>query len=257
MNINELLILTRPLFVLDTETTGVDPKSDRIVEIGFQRWETTGITKEWRSHVNPTVTIPPSSTKVHGITDARVAGSLSFKDLAANLAKGFSACDYAGKNIRFDLRIIAAEMQRAGQEWSYIGARIVDVERLEQLAIPRDLGSLHKKYTGAKHEGAHGALSDVRASTTVICKQLEAHASLPRDLDILHAKQWPGWIDGDGKFRFVDGVPCFSQWGKYAGQPMTKADIGYWDFIIKGTFGEDVKALARAAKLGQFPKETQ
>lgn len=252
--IHTLLNLTRPLFVVDTETTGTDVKTDRVVELGFQQWIAEGMIKEWRTLINPRIPIPAAASKIHGIYDADVATALTFSQLAANLAKGFSACDYAGKNVRFDLRILAAEMERAQQPWSYADARIIDNDRLEQLAEPRDLGSMHKKYLGAKHDGAHGALSDVRASAAVLVEQLRVHESLPRDLDLLHAKQWPGWIDSDGKFRFVDGVPCFTGWGMHANKPMRQAPTGYWDFILKGTFSAEVKALASAAKLGKFPE---
>lgn len=282
--IHQLLNLTRPLFVIDCETTGVDVARDRIVELGFQMWTAEGMAKEWRTFVNPGVPIPEAVSKVHGITDVVVAGCSvcgrfgvvqsrdghelridadsmihefaswpTFKQLAANLAGGLRDCDFAGKNIRFDLRILAAEFARAAVEWSYLGARIVDAERLEQLAVPRTLSHLHEKYVGHKHDGAHGALSDVRASTTVIVHQLQTHQTLPRDLDHLHALQWPGWIDGDGKFRFVDGVPCFGQWGKYATRPMRAADGGYWDWILGQEFSPEVKTLAREAKLGKYP----
>jgi DNA polymerase-3 subunit epsilon len=286
--IHQLLALTRPLFVLDCETTGVDTARDRIVEIAFQRWEPVseasaaaghdGMTKEWRSLVDPGVPIPAAASRVHRITDERLklcnrcastpemhpiglgdtyCGEFhivpTFKQLAANLAKGFSDCDYAGQNVRFDLRIVAAEMQRAGIEWSYAGARIVDSSQLERLAVPRSLSHLHEKYAGRPHDGAHGALSDVRAAVTVIAKQLEMHPNLPRDLDKLHDAQWPNFIDLEGKFRFVDGVACFGGWGKYAGRPMRSVDVGYWDFILGADFPPDVKALAREAKLGRFP----
>ena len=251
--IHQLLKLDRPLFVIDTETTGVDVQRDRIVEIGFQQWEADGLKKEWRSLVDPVIHIPESVVAIHGISNEDVKGWPQFKTLASNLARGLSNCDFAGKNVRFDLRLIAVEMQRAGVEWNYMEARIIDAERLEQLAVPRTLSHLHEKYTGVPHDGAHGALSDVRASTTVIVHQLQTYESLSRDMDTLHAAQWPGWIDGDGKFRFVDGVPCFSQWGKYAGQPMAKIDRSYWDWILSTDFPSDVKELARRAKLGQFP----
>lgn len=274
--IHQLLSITRPLFVLDVESTGTNPRVDRIVEIGFQMWTAEGMKKEWRSLVNPGVPIPASATKVHGIDSARLrlcnqcgltVGEHSpidlahpfkqipfFKDLAANLAKGFADCDFAGKRVRFDLQIVAAEMHQSGQAWGYAGARIVDIDRLEQLALPRDLGSLHEKYAGRRHDGAHGALSDVRASATVITKQLETFPNLPRDLDDLHRLQWPDWIDGEGKFRFVDGVACFGRWGKYANRPMTAADAGYWRFILKSDFPPDVKDIAAAAKNGKFPE---
>lgn len=269
--IHQLLSLTRPLFVLDTETTGTDTNSDRIVELGFQRWTADGMDKEWRSLINPGVPMPAGAQAVHGITDIMLnqcqrCGNLRigctceqfhavpmFKQLASNLAKGFADCDFAGKNVRFDLRIVAAEMKRAGVEWSYVSARVIDIDRLEQLAVPRDLGSLHEKYTGAKHDGAHGALSDVRASTTVIVKQLEAHEQLPRDLDKLHEAQWPGWLDDNGSFKMVNGVAT-CMFGKWRGRPMRAIESSYWDWILKNDFPGDVKALASAAKLGKFPE---
>ena len=277
--LNNLFTLIRPLFVVDTETTGTDTQKDRIVELGFQRWDASGMTKEWRSLINPGMSIPESATKIHGIDDSRmkrcnvcdcydddVAPDRCrcerfrpipyFRDLAANLAGGLVNCDFAGKNVRFDLRILSASFARASVAWSYQGARIIDAERLEQLVAPRTLSHLHYKYTGQEHEHAHGALSDAQASTRVIMAQLEAYVSLPRDLDALHALQWPGWIDSEGKFRFdVDGVPRFGPWGKYAGQPMRSVDAGYWDWMLKGDFSAEMKALAADAKLHKFPTQ--
>lgn len=304
--IHKLLTLTRPLIILDTETTGPDTQKDRIIELGFQMWTAEGLAKEYRTLVNPGIPILNAVTGKHGITDVHVQGCSScvksgieavlkrptcreehpvsnegfissapdgvkgpcmefkpwptFKQLAANLAKGFTDCDYGGKNPRFDLRITAEEMKRNDQPWSYADARIIDADRLEAWLNKRSLSHLYRKYTGLKLEGAHGALIDVQASTTVIVNQLgqltqneDEAVPLPRDLDALHALQWPGWIDPDGKFKFIDGVPCFSQWGKYAGRAMKDADVGYWDFVLRSDFGVDVKALAGNAKLGKFP----
>jgi DNA polymerase III subunit epsilon len=303
--IHTLLNLTRPLFVLDTETTGLTPDA-RIVELGFQMWapegpcknceqqltalksgliteippctychETRhvegGMIKEWRSLVNPGIPIPQAVIDVHGITDVHMTRCQrcsnarndcicdefrivpTFKQLAPSLLRGFTNCDYAGKNVRFDLRILSAEFQRAGHVWSYEGARIVDIDRLEALAIPRNLEALHEKYVGHKHDGAHGALSDVRASATVIVKQLEAHSTLPRDLDALHAAQWPGWLCSDGSFRMVNGVPTV-MFGKHRDRAMRDVPNDYYDFILKNSFPADVKRLAAEAKLGRYPE---
>lgn len=280
--INDILALTRPLFILDTETTGLDVTQARIVEISFQRWGASGVTKLWSTLVNPGVPIPAAASKVHGITDATIQSCRTcgrqhdgmddeeaaanecdgykqwptFKQLAANLAQGLTDCDFAGKSVRFDLRIMAAEMTRAGVEWSYMGARIIDADRLEALGEPRSLSHLYEKYTGTKLDGAHGTTADTAAAGVVIEAQLRRYTSLPRDLDKLHKEQWPGFIDPEGKFRFVDGVACFAAWGKYAGQPMTKADVGYWNFILAKDFSPDVKRLASEAKLGRFPEGT-
>lgn len=275
--IHQLLHLTRPLFVVDCETTGINPETDRIIEIGFQRWEASGMTREWRSLVSAGVPIPEDSTAKHNITNESISkcrkcgkhnldidhakdgaceylGWPTFAQLASHLAVGFSNCDFAGKHVRFDLRIIAAEMVRAGQEWSYRGARIIDADRLEALGEPRTLSHLYKKHTGREMEHAHEALADVRATTELIVAQLKLYHTLPRDLDHLHELQWPNWIDVEGKFQFVNGVPCFSSWGKWAHWPMHKIEVSYWDYILKSNFPTDVKQLARDAKLRKFPE---
>jgi DNA polymerase-3 subunit epsilon len=277
--LHKLFTLTRPLFVLDCETTGTDTQQSRIVELGLQKWTADGMVEEYRTLVNPNVLIPPEVIAIHGITDEMVRTCqvcdlamadhalcdhpfhryCTFAQLAPDLVKDFVDCDFAGKNIRFDLRITAAEMVRAGQVWSYAGARIIDAERLEQLAVPRTLSDLHEKYTGAKHDGAHGALSDVKASATVIVKQLVAHPTLPRDLEALHAAQWPGYIDSEGKFGFVNGVPTV-RFGKWRDKPMARVDSDYWTWMAgpKADFTPEVKAIAREAAARRFPvaKET-
>lgn len=274
--IHELIPLTRRLIVFDTETTGTNVNEDRIVELGFQVWEATGMTKEWRSLVNPMIRIPEGAAKVHGIDngvfrlcrecandvdqhglvapDHEFHGWPTFKQIAPNISHGFSDCDFAGKNIRFDLRIMAAEMARSGVTWSYADACIIDIDRLEQIGEPRTLSHLYEKHVGEKLEGAHGALADVQASSAIIAAQLKKYADLPRTLGALHDLQWPNWIDPDGKFKFVNGVPCIGNWGKHALKPMRGVDNGYWDFILKADFSPDVKALASAAKLGQYPQ---
>jgi len=265
--------------VFDVETTGLDVKTARIIELGFQRWTPEGMDKEWRSLINPGVIISAEAEKVHHISNeqlhkCRVCGKNpvdvtarmddfcscesfkpwpTFAQIAPNLAKGFTDVDFAGKNIRYDLRILATEFGRVQVLWSYSKARIIDADRLEQLGEPRTLSNLYKKHLGREPVDAHQALADVRMTAEVIEAQLQKYQTLPRDLDILHATQWPGWIDPDGKFRFVDGVPCFTQWGKFKMQPMKNADKGYWKFILANDFSADVKALAQQALMGKFP----
>ena len=169
--IHKLLNITRPLIIPDCETTGIDTKSDRIIELGFQVWTSEGLTKEWRSLIDPGIPIPEASAKIHGFTAASFTtcqkchyprenhphleceqyhGVPTFAQIAPSLATGFRDCDYAGKNVRFDLRMLSTEFARAGVEWSYLDARIICADRLEQLGDPRTLSNLYEKHTGKK-----------------------------------------------------------------------------------------------------------
>src|SRR3954463_6537659 len=98
--------LDRPLAVLDLETTGTDPKLDRIVEISVIKVRPDGGHDHRTRQVNPGVPIPPEATAIHGIGDDDVAGSPSFRAVAPGLVRFLEGCDLAGFNIlNFDLRL--------------------------------------------------------------------------------------------------------------------------------------------------------
>lgn len=300
MTIHDMLTLTRPLIVFDVETTGLDCEKDRIVELGFQQFLPDGKVVEWRSLVNPGVPIPSDVTKVHGITNERMlacreCGGIradsngnfctcpdfkpvpTFKQLAPRLATGFSNCDFGGKNIRFDLRFMAAEMKRAGQRWSYATAKIIDADRLEQIGEPRTLSHLYTKhvtevcntcdgegvvtaYAGVQHDrcgdcngsgrigkkliDAHQAMADVKATSEVITAQLRKYNVLPHDLDQLHALQWPGWVDTEGKIRRDSEGVARLAFGKHSGVDVRQVPTGYWKWITDADFSDEFKELA-------------
>ncbi|MEE3088670.1 MAG: exonuclease domain-containing protein, partial [Actinomycetota bacterium] len=59
-----------PGFVaFDTETTGVDPASDRIVTAAMVNFANGEVTSEHEWLLKLDIPIPPASTQVHGITD--------------------------------------------------------------------------------------------------------------------------------------------------------------------------------------------
>ncbi|WP_265735783.1 exonuclease domain-containing protein, partial [Acinetobacter baumannii] len=73
--------------VLDTETTGFDPKTgDRLIEVGCIEIEDllpTGRT--FHRFVNPERLIPPDAIKVHGITDDKVRDAPKFHEVVHDL----------------------------------------------------------------------------------------------------------------------------------------------------------------------------
>ncbi len=76
------LKLDKPLAFIDVETTGLNPYSDRIVELSILKVHPDGM-EEYKSHrVNPGIPIPAKATAVHGVTDADVADEPMFKQYA-------------------------------------------------------------------------------------------------------------------------------------------------------------------------------
>lgn len=274
--------LERPLVVFDLETTGLKVDQAHIVEMAFRIFTNEGNTKHWRSYINPGMPIPPETTATHHITDEMIlkcrlcglhesshpvmdseAGGAGngcpefkripkFVEIAAGIAKGFTGCDFAGKNIRYDLQVLDNEMKRNRVEWTYAGAMVIDADRLEQLGEPRSLSHLYEKHTGKKLQDAHSALADVDATVEVIVAQLKKYGILPRGLQLLHELQWPGWIDSEGKFRWKDGVATIG-FGKHRDAPMRSVPPGYWRWITQNDFSVEVKLIASNAANGVFP----
>ena len=110
---------TKPLAFLKIQTTGMDSKKDRIIEVSITRVETDGKSKTGTRLINPEMPIPAEVTALNGITDDMVKDQPKFKELAANLSKFMEGCDFAGFNIEnFDLKFLAHEFSRAGIEFN-------------------------------------------------------------------------------------------------------------------------------------------
>lgn len=271
MKLHELLQLERSLLIFDTETTGPDPSVDRIVELGFMHIKPAeGIVKEWQTYVNPGMPIPHEAShgnganySGHGITDEMVADAPSFKDLAPHLLKGFHDVDYGGYNIRsFDLPLMAAEFARCGQNWTYSSARVIDGYRLWQVGESRTLGDAVERFCRRRHEGAHRALDDVKASHDVIVEQLILWTDLPRNMSDLHTKAYPihpDALDPDGKIIWKDGAAVINFGKKYKGKTLQNITPRDLRWLAKEAMGlnDVVKQICLDASMGTYPKQPQ
>src|SRR5947209_7727828 len=112
------LRLRRPLTFVDVETTGVDPRRDRIVEIALMRLAPGRRPRKLMLRLNPERPIPAAASAVHGIMDDHVARCPTFAERAEAIATCIDGSDLAGFGIaRFDLPFLVAEFERAG--WSF------------------------------------------------------------------------------------------------------------------------------------------
>lgn len=108
-----------PLLVVDCETTGLDPRRDRIVSIAAVAIEPGLVVGRTRLDmvIDPRLPIPPQSTAIHGIDAARVAGAPTLADIWEALSYVLTDRIVVGHCIAFDLAMLAAEASRAGLAW--------------------------------------------------------------------------------------------------------------------------------------------
>src|ERR1041385_2767407 len=101
--------LESPLAVVDLETTGSQPASDRITEIGVIEVDGFEVSSEWSTLVNPGAAIPAPIQALTGITCERVARAPSFAELAAGLYARLAGRGVVAPNARFDYGFPARE----------------------------------------------------------------------------------------------------------------------------------------------------
>lgn len=245
------LVLDKPLAVIDLETTGTDPQSDRIVEFGILKVTADGCHSHCILRLNPEAPIPPAATEVHGITDDDVADKPRFADVADSLIAFLEGCDLCGFNLkRFDLRVLHAEFSRVGKPWSLRGRAIVDALEIFFAYEKRDLAAAVRFYCGREHENAHSAGGDVAATAEVLDAMLARYNDLPRTTAGLHQHfQDLNAVDSNGCFVRVAGQVRFA-FGKHRGQPLdavARAKPDYLTWMLAQDFFDDTKAVIRQA----------
>ncbi len=252
-------ILDRPLAVFDIESTGLNRKLDRIIDLAVVRLHPDGTQDAHTFRVNPEMPIPAASTAVHGITDADVAASPTFGEVAPKVAELLEGCDFSGFNVlRFDAPLLAAEFARVGVSFTLEGRRILDAQRIFHIKEPRDLSAALQFYCNETHTGAHGAMEDVLATVQVLHAQFERYDDLPKDMDELDAlcnPRDPDWADQEGKIRWVSGelVLNFGQKQGTKIRDLVYNDPGYLEWMLKKDFPDDTKDLIRNAINNRYP----
>ena len=102
---------------LDVETTGLDHRHCRVVELGALLFRPSRPLEEARrleSLVNPGIPIPSFVSSIHGITDGDVAGAPGFGELAGALLELAAGATVIAHNVKFDLGFIGMELGRLG-----------------------------------------------------------------------------------------------------------------------------------------------
>jgi DNA polymerase III epsilon subunit family exonuclease len=103
---------------LDFETTGLDSRAERVVEIGAIRFGLgpDGPVEEasLACIVDPGIPIPPRVTSIHGISDEDVAGAPGFGEIAPAFLALAEGAVIVAHNVGFDLSFLDSELARIG-----------------------------------------------------------------------------------------------------------------------------------------------
>lgn len=163
------------LTVMDTETTGLDTTTDRVISIGAVRVYGGRIYRsaEFDRLVHPGVPIPPRSTAVHGITDAMIIDAKPFPEVYDDFTALAGETILVGHNVAFDVAMLRGECARAGLPWR--DPPVLDTLLLAS-ALSLDSSSLSLEalagHFGVNVRGRHTALGDSLVTAEIYVRML-------------------------------------------------------------------------------------
>jgi DNA polymerase-3 subunit epsilon len=162
--------------VFDTETTGLGP-NDRIVQIAGLRIMAGRLTGErFETLVDPGRPIPPASTKIHGITDAMVAGAPDMTGALRAFHHFAEDAVLVAHNAPFDMGLLRTAASETGVEFPN---RVLDTVLLSAMvwgqSAPHALDALAERLgVTIPPERRHTAMGDTEATAQIFLQLIPA-----------------------------------------------------------------------------------
>jgi DNA polymerase-3 subunit epsilon len=203
--------------LLDTETTGLDPKQGhRIIEIAAVELVNRRLTgRHLHYRLDPERDIDFAATEIHGLTRDDLRGKPRFGDIAAEFVDFARGSEWIIHNAPFDVAFFDYEFDLCGFPRStVVYGRLVDTLALARETFPgkrNNLDALCERFgVSNAHRTLHGALLDAQLLAEVYLAMTRGQETLIIDMQIPAALQAGSHLlrDGaaDGMPRYV--VPC-------------------------------------------------
>lgn len=155
--------------VVDIETTGTDPKTDRIIQFGCVLIENGKIVTHFSTDINPDQNIPAQIQTLTGITNQRTRKAPYFEDVAQTITNLLEDTIFVAHNIHFDYPFLSNELERCGMPPLTIPG--IDTVELAQVFMPTSLSFRLKDLAEELHlvhENPHQADSDADVTAQLL-----------------------------------------------------------------------------------------
>ena len=181
------------LVALDLETTGLDIRQDKIIEIGMIRFDGTEVLETYQTFVNPDRPIPPAVSQLTHITNPMVTKAPHILDVLDDVTEFVGSDAIVGHNIGFDLGFLRRYKILTRN-------RCTDTYELASVLLPRagryKLSALAEQF-GIDAEGKHRALADCTMTMKLYNRLIQKAYELPFELlstliNLAGSSQWNG-----------------------------------------------------------------
>jgi DNA polymerase-3 subunit epsilon len=168
--------------VLDTETTGLDPKQGhRIIEVAAIEMDGRKVSKRtFHRYLNPEREIDEGAAAVHGLTLERLQNEAKFFEVAPALLEFIAGAELIIHNAPFDIGFLNAELALAGLP--RLDNPVIDTLKVAKALHPgkkNNLNALCDRYQiDNSHRTLHGALLDTELLAEVYLGMTRGQESL-------------------------------------------------------------------------------
>lgn len=168
--------------VLDTETTGLDPKQGhRIIEVAAIELDGRKVSNQtFHRYINPERDIPEEASKIHGMTLDRLLDEPKFAEIAPALLEFIADAELIIHNAQFDIGFLNSELTLAGLP--KLSNPVIDTWKLAKELHPgkkNNLNALCDRYQiDNSHRTLHGALLDTELLAEVYLGMTRGQESL-------------------------------------------------------------------------------
>lgn len=164
--------MTESYVCIDLETTGLEAKRDKIIEIGVVKVENNKVVEEWETFVNPNRKLEEYIVSLTGIHDEQLAKAPEITEVLPDLFEKMGTGTLLGHRVMFDYSFLKKAAVDKGIPFERNGIDTLKIAR-KYLA---DLESRGLEYLcrhfGIRHS-AHRALEDARATVELFRKLTE------------------------------------------------------------------------------------
>lgn len=154
--------------VFDTETTGLEAREHRIIEIGAIELRNRRVVGNWQRYLNPDRDSDPGALEVHGLTSQFLADKPRFPQVVDDLVALLRDAEIIIHNAAFDIGFVDMEFERARrpERIATLCASVTDTWKLAKRLYPgqkASLDALCKRHNvDNSNRDLHGALLDAR-----------------------------------------------------------------------------------------------
>ncbi|MFI0435571.1 MAG: putative quorum-sensing-regulated virulence factor [Parachlamydiaceae bacterium] len=217
---------------IDCETTGLDPKQDRVIEVAVMCFDANQVYAQMETLINPECEIPETSIAIHHITPDMVKDKPTIAHVLPEVLNMIGNHIIVGHGVGFDIEILACSAERHEIQSKIRQNLYLDTLRMARLYGECPINSLEhlRKHFNIPLEGAHRAMSDVIVNREVFQHLAKRFKTTDQLFDVL------------SRPISMAAMP----FGKHKGRSFKDIPLQYLQWIVNKDFDQDLLHSARA-----------